>query len=141
MSFLKMHMQEFIIPEGKLIYVGIKDLPAVRTLSDANINRKSEVFEHFYYLLLEYYKKELSHGFVCMPINKEDNCDKIKRFDATTFTLFSDIFKGAGHNPESGKKRGGIKAQTVLAYDGLVPNIFPLERQLRMIKISSDSSR
>ena len=68
--------------EGKLSYVGIKDLPAVSTLSDANINRKSEVFEHFYYLLLEYYKKELTHSFVCMPINKEANCDKIKRFDA-----------------------------------------------------------
>ena len=112
--------------EGKLSYVGIKDLPAVSTLSDANINRKSEVFEHFYYLLLEYYKKELSNGFVCLPINKEANCDKIKRFDATTFTLFSDIFKGAGRNPESGKKKGGIKAQTVLPYQGLVPEYISL---------------
>ena len=99
---LRCTCKNLLFLEGKLIYVGIKDLPAVRTLSDANINRKSEVFEHFYYLLLEYYKKELSHGFVCMPINKEANCDKIKRFDATTFTLFSDIFKGAGRNPESG---------------------------------------
>ena len=112
--------------EGKLTYLGIKDLPAVSTLSDANMQRKSEVFEHLYYLLLEYYKPELSKGFVCLPINDEAGCDKIKRFDATTFTLFSDIFKGAGRNPESGKKRGGIKAQTVLAYDGLVPEYISL---------------
>jgi len=48
--------------EGKLTYLGIKDLPVVSTLSDVNINRKSEVFERLYYLLLEYYKKQLSNG-------------------------------------------------------------------------------
>lgn len=107
--------------EGKLSYLGIKELPASSTLSDANRRRDSEVFEHVYYQLLDYYKSELQGGFSCLPINNEANCDKIKRFDATTFTLFSNIFKGAGRNTAQGNKKGGIKAQTLMPYDGLVP--------------------
>jgi len=34
--------------EDKLTYVGIDKLPAVSTLSDANINRNSEVFASIY---------------------------------------------------------------------------------------------
>lgn len=107
--------------DGKLSYLGIPELAASSTLSDANKNRSSEVFEHMYYLLLDFYKADLKGGFVCLPINGEVACEKIKRFDATTFTLFSDVFKGAGREPEIGLKKGGIKAQTVLAFDSLVP--------------------
>ena len=112
--------------EGKLNYVGIAQLPAVSTLSDANCNRSSEVFQHLYYSLLDYYKAELQGGFVSLPINGEATTDKIKRFDSTTFTLFSDIFKGAGRTPDLGSKKGGIKAQTLLALDSLVPEYIEL---------------
>ena len=112
--------------EGKLIYVGIDQLPAVSTLSDANCNRGSEVFEDLYYSLFEYYKPELKGGFQCLPINGEASTDKIKRFDSTTFTLFSDIFKGAGRTPHWGSKKGGVKAQTLLALDSLVPEYIEL---------------
>ena len=33
--------------------------------------------------------------------------------DYTSITLFKDIFKGNGHNPLQGKKKGGIKAHTI----------------------------
>lgn len=112
--------------EGKLNYVGIDKLPAVSTLSDANCNRSSEVFEDLYYRLLNYYKSELQGGFVCLPINGEASCNKLLRFDSTTFTLFSDIFKGTGRTPDDGNKKGGIKAQTVLAFDNLVPEYIEL---------------
>ncbi len=112
--------------DGKLSYLGIKELPAPSTLSDANRRRGSEVFEHLYYKLLEHYKTELQGGFSCLPINSEACCDKIKRFDATTFTLFSNIFKGAGRNTIEGGKKGGIKAQTLMPYDGLVPEYVQL---------------
>jgi len=44
--------------EDRLTYLGIEKLPAVSTLSDANINRDSEVFESVYLQLLDYYKDE-----------------------------------------------------------------------------------
>jgi hypothetical protein len=112
--------------EGKLSYVGIREIAPVTTLSDANINRHHSVFEDIYYCLYNYYIKVLKGGFVCLPINGEAHCDKIKRFDATTFTLFSAIFKGVGRNPESGNKKGGVKAQTLESFDSLVPEYIEL---------------
>lgn len=112
--------------DGKLSYLGINELPALSTLSDANINRKSEVFEKLYYALFEYYKAELKGGFVLSSINGEIAADKVKRFDGTTFPLFSDIFKGVGRSPKSGKKAGGIKAQNLLSFDCLVPEYIKL---------------
>jgi hypothetical protein len=107
--------------EGKLCYLGIDKLPAVSTLSDANCNRDSEVFADLYYRLLDYYKDELQGQSLTLPINGEASNEKLKRFDSTTFTLFSEVFKGAGRKPLEGKKKGGIKAQTLLPFDSLVP--------------------
>ena len=112
--------------EGKLGYVGIDKLPPSSTLSDANCNRNSDVFQDLYDRLFEHYKSELQGGFSCLPINGEASASKIKRFDSTTFTLFVDVLKGAGRNPEHGKKKGGIKAQTVLGLDSLVPEFIAL---------------
>ncbi len=112
--------------EGKLSYVGIDKLPASSTLSDANCNRNSDVFQDLYYRLYEHYKGELQCGFSCLPINGEVSAGKIKRFDSTTFTLFVDVFKGAGCKPEQGAKKGGIKAHTVLSFDSLVPEFIEL---------------
>lgn len=112
--------------EGKLSYVGIDKLPAISTLSDANCNRHSDVFEDLYYRLFDHYKTELQAGFSGLPINGEAAGSKIKRFDSTTFTLFVDVLKGAGRNPEHGTKKGGVKAQTVLGLDSLVPEFIEL---------------
>jgi len=38
----------------------------------------------------------------------------LKIVDSSTITLFSDILKGAGRNPLSGKKKGGIKMHTMI---------------------------
>lgn len=111
--------------EGRLCYLGIDKLPATSTLSDANCNRNSEVFEDIYYKLLNHYKDDLQ-GLNHLPINGEASCDKLKRFDSTTFTLFSDVFKGAGRTPLLGNKKGGIKAQTLLSFDSLVPEYIEL---------------
>jgi len=42
-----------------------------------------------------------------LPINKEANVDQKKLVDSNTLSLSSDVFKGAGRNPISGKKKGG----------------------------------
>ena len=112
--------------EGKLNYVGIDKLPASSTLSDANRKRSSDVFQDLYYRLYEHYKGELQGGFSCLPINGEAPASNIKRFDSTTFSLFVDVLKGAGRNPNQGPKKGGVKAQTVLGLDSLVPEFIEL---------------
>ncbi len=106
--------------EGKLCYLGIDKLPAVSTLSDANCNRDSEVFADLYY------KDELRGQPLMLPINGEAPGDKLKRFDSTTFTLFSEVFKGAGRKSLAGINKGGIKAQTLLPFDSLVPEYIEL---------------
>jgi len=34
--------------------------------------------------------------------------------DSTTISLFKDILRGVGRNPLEGKKKGGIKAHTII---------------------------
>ena len=41
--------------------------------------------------------------------------------DSTTITLFPTILKGAGRNPKIGKKKGGIKAHTLIKASENVP--------------------
>ena len=41
--------------------------------------------------------------------------------DSSTISLFKDILKGVGRNPKSGKKKGGIKAHTIIKASENVP--------------------
>lgn len=106
-----------------LIYFGIKELPARSTLADANRNRKSDVFGKLYCLLVDYYKKQLSGSYLSGLIDKKIDMKNVKIFDSTTFTLFVDVFTGAGRNKIEGKKKGGIKAHVLLSLHSLIPEI------------------
>lgn len=106
-----------------LVYFGISDLPARSTLADANRNRKSDVFGKLYSLLVEHYKKQLSGSYLSGLIDKKIDMKNVKIFDSTTFTLFVDVFTGAGRNKIEGKKKGGIKAHVLLSLHSLIPEI------------------
>jgi hypothetical protein len=106
-----------------LIYFGITQLPARSTLADANRNRKSDVFGKIYLLLADYYKIQLSGSYLNGMIDKKIDIKNVKIFDSTTFTLFVDVFTGAGRNKIEGKKKGGIKAHILLSLHSLVPEI------------------
>ena len=106
-----------------LSYFGINELPARSTLAEANRNRKSDVFGTLYGLLVSYYEKQLSSTYLSGLIDKKVDMKDIKIFDSTTFTLFVDVFTGAGRNKISGKKKGGIKAHVLLSLHSLVPEI------------------
>jgi hypothetical protein len=106
-----------------LIYFGITKLPARSTLADANRNRKSDVFGKLYSLLVEYYKDQLSGSYLSGTLDKKIDIKNIKIFDSTTFTLFVDVFTGAGRNKIEGKKKGGIKAHVLLSLHSLIPEI------------------
>ena len=109
------------------MYLGVDKLPAVSTLSDANINRCSDVFGRIYYLLYEHYKKDLSDSFISFFTQNEVDASKVILFDATTIILFVDIFKGAGRNPINGKKKGGLKIQAAMPLSGSVPDLIHLQ--------------
>jgi Transposase DDE domain/Domain of unknown function (DUF4372) len=108
---------------NKLNYLGMSVIPARSTLADANRNRNSGVFEFLYNLLAVHYKTILSGSYLTGFIGNEVDISKIKIFDSTTFTLFVDIFTGAGRNKLTGKKKGGIKAHVILALHSLVPEM------------------
>lgn len=108
---------------NKLSYLGLTELPARSTLADANRNRSCEVFKYLYELLVAHYKDVLSGSYLTGFIGKEVNINNVKLFDSTTFTLFVDVFTGAGRNKLSGKKKGGIKAHVMLSLHSLVPDM------------------
>ena len=84
--------KNLLLLEDKLTYLGINELPAVSTLSDANMNRNSKVFATIYEKFHQYYKETLKPS-VC-HFKEELDSDKIFCFDSSTITLFTDIFKG-----------------------------------------------
>jgi hypothetical protein len=111
--------------EDRLTYLGINKLPAVSTLSDANINRNSDVFASIYQHLYEYYK-EVLNPVQCGFLADEVDTSKVVIFDSSTITLFVDVFKGAGRNPLTGKKKGGLKIHAKLPLGGFVPDLVHL---------------
>jgi hypothetical protein len=116
--------KNLLLLEDKLTYLGITDLPAVSTLSDANINRDSEVFATLYQKLYQHHKKTLQPT-IC-HFREDLDTEKIFCFDSSTITLFVDIFKGAGRNTINGKKKGGLKIHTKIPLMGFVPDLVTL---------------
>jgi len=113
--------KNLLLLEDKLTYLGIDQLPAVSTLSDANINRSSDVFATLYGKLYDYYQQILRPS-LC-HFEEDLNSGKIFCFDSSTITLFVDIFKGAGRNTLNGKKKGGLKIHTKIPLMGFVPDL------------------
>jgi hypothetical protein len=108
--------------DGKLLYLGIDKLPDKSTLSDANINRSSDVFSTLYSKLYQHHKNTLN-PLHCSFVEDGIDSDKVHIFDSSTITLFTDIFKGAGRNSITGKKKGGLKMHTKMPLSGFVPDL------------------
>jgi hypothetical protein len=104
--------------KGKTKHFALKHLPRRSTLSDANKLRTHEVFEFIYHQLLKQYKHVLSDSRIEDAIRK-----KVKIFDSTTISLFQDILRCVGRNPQNGKRKGGIKAHTIINADEKVPSL------------------
>ena len=112
--------------EGKLSYLGIDSLPATSTLSDANINRSSDVFGSIYHSLYKHYSSYLSDSYIKMFIEDEVDPSKVELFDSSTVSLFVEVFKGAGRNSLDGKKKGGLKVHAKMPLSGFVPDFISL---------------
>ena len=100
----------------KLQHLGLDYVVKRSTLSEANARRPHEIFAKVYH------DTNNHHGHI-LADSKLSKID-IKRLyimDSTTITLFKDILKGVGRNPENGKKKGGIKAHTIIKSEDNMP--------------------
>lgn len=107
----------------KLSHLGVMTMPRRSTLSDANARRPESFFEAVYCDLYATHRKKLLSDSRSGGTPKW--MEKLQIIDSTTITLFSNIiFKGAGRNPKTGKKKGGIKVHKVIrALEGVASDI------------------
>ncbi len=115
-------ISDSMFPEArKLSHLGIKMMPRRSTLSDANKRRPEKVFERVYRSVYARYKDELSSDSRKCQVPSWLN--RLQIIDSTTTTLFSNlIFKGSGHHPKTGRKKGGIKVHANIHANEGVPS-------------------
>jgi len=61
---------------------------------------------------LHQHYKDVLNPVQCSFLEDEIDTNKVAIFDSSTISLFVDIFKGAGRNSLTGKKKGGLKIHT-----------------------------
>jgi hypothetical protein len=103
---------------GKTKHFQLNHIPKRSTLSDANKRRNADVFGNIYNELLKQYGHFISDSRIKDVIDKQ-----IEIIDSSTISLFKDILKCVGRNPDNGKKKGGIKLHTVINVDETVPKM------------------
>ncbi len=104
------------IAQGKLNHLGIEYVPPRSTLSDGNRDRPSDIFRQTYEHLYKLYKPSLSDSTLPKAIMQ-----KLFLLDATVFSLFKAILKTSGRYGANGKKKGGIKKNTVIEASSMMP--------------------
>lgn len=101
--------------ERRILHLGMHYFPRKSTLADANQRRNADFFRDLYLSLYKRYARSL-------PDSRSENWhSKLFIIDATTISLFHDILKNAGRNPMNGKRKGGVKAHTMIQAEEDVP--------------------
>ena len=100
----------------KLSHLGLSYLVRRSTFSEANQRRSSKVFGDIY---MSVYRSHVS-GLADSRLTDSD-LKRLYIMDSTTMSLFKDILKGVGRKPKEGKKKGGIKAHTIIKASENVP--------------------
>ena len=100
----------------KLSHLGLNYLVKRSTLSEANKRRDSKVFEDIYMTVYKKHSSSLTDSQL-----KYKELKRLYIMNSSTISLFKDILKGVGRNPQNGKKKGGIKAHTIIKADENVP--------------------
>ena len=101
---------------GKLNHLNIEKAPARSTLADANQKRSSSVFASIYKALSSRYRLNLSDSTLPSAV-----LSKLFIIDSTVFSLFKAILKTSGRTPADGKKKGGIKKNTMIEATSHMP--------------------
>ena len=105
----------------KLNHLGMDYCPRRSTLSDANKQRDSKVFEAIYYSMY----KAIRY-FLPDSLCNHEWYSKLYIADSTTITLFKEILKNAGCCPHDGKRKGGMKVHTLIKADEDVPCVIKM---------------
>lgn len=92
--------------EGKLRHLGLRYTPRRSTLSDANNRRPEAFFADLFHELARYYLPDSRRG------GKKTRALYI--VDSTTISLFSDVMANAGRPGKDGRRKGGVKAHTLI---------------------------
>jgi hypothetical protein len=100
----------------KLSHLGLSYLVKRSTFSEANIRRNSKIFGDIYMSVYQNHASSLTDSRL-----SDADMKKLYIMDSTTITLFKDILKGVGRNPKDGRKKGGIKAHTIIKASENVP--------------------
>jgi len=93
----------------RLQHLGLDYVVRRSTLSEANARRTPEIFADTYY---DTYKR--SSGSLADSYLSKTDMKRLYIMDSTTISLFKDILKGVGRNPDNGKKKGGINSHTII---------------------------
>lgn len=101
---------------NKLSHLGLSYLVKRSTLSEANSRRSSIIFGQIYMSVYRRYSSHLTDSRL-----KLEELKRLYIMDSTTISLFKAILKGVGRNPVEGKKKGGIKAHTLIKASENVP--------------------
>lgn len=100
----------------KLKHVGLNYIVRRSTFSEANERRSSEVFRDIYQDVYRRHGSSLADS----RMNKQE-LKRLYIMDSTTISLFKAILSGTGRNPKNGRKKGGIKAHTIIKASDHVP--------------------
>lgn len=100
----------------KLQHLGLVYLVKRSTFSEANKRRVSMVFGDIYMSVYRKHASSLADSRL-----SDTDLKRLYIMDSSTISLFKDILKGVGRNPQNGKKKGGIKAHTLIKADENVP--------------------
>jgi len=100
----------------KLSHLGLSYIVRRSTFSEANGRRSSKVFEDIYMNVYTSHAQNLADSRL-----SDADMKRLYIMDSTTITLFKDILRGVGRNPKEGKKKGGIKAHTIIKASDNVP--------------------
>jgi hypothetical protein len=100
---------------SRLYHSGLRYTPRRSTLADANKNRSAEFFQELFHALFKFH-----YGFLPDSRKKASLYDRMFIIDSTTISLFSDVMKAAGYY-RNGKRKGGIKAHTLMSVKDKVP--------------------
>lgn len=100
----------------KLSHLGLSYLVRRSTFSEANQRRSSEVFGDIYMSVYRSHVSDLADSRL-----SDADLKRLYIMDSTTISLFKDILKGVGRNPKEGRKKGGIKAHTIIKASENVP--------------------
>ncbi|HET9432552.1 MAG TPA: IS4 family transposase [Chitinophagaceae bacterium] len=100
----------------RLFHLGLKYTPRRSTLADANKKRSSDFFEALFHKLYRHH-----YGILPDSLKGSRLRDKLFVVDSTTISTFCEVMKGAGNYGLNGKKKGGVKAHTLMRMNDQVP--------------------